>query len=198
MKKILLRFVAVLLLVFIVLSQDLKSEGYYDNALNNTVFIGAENRVGTGFIYKEYIITAAHVLDTSQGAVIGFYDGSQDLALVKKIDYNLDIVVLDTISVLVGAGLQPATDVVLGEESYMIGHGSFLFALSKSIVSGVGGIGFYTDDRVFPGSSGSPVFNENMQVIGMALGTDIVSWNKSNIPMHTKCISIDVIDAFID
>jgi len=145
----------------------------------SVVTVITNTSTGTGFIIvpSGHVVTCEHVVGNSGSIRIKNSSGVTSPARVIHKDKPNDIAVLEIqggskISKLSLAKKNPS----LGEEIFVIGTPKGLEqTLSKGIISSVrtqGGINFIQfDAAVSSGSSGSPVFNMNGEVVGIVQST---------------------------
>jgi V8-like Glu-specific endopeptidase len=137
---------------------------------------------GTGFVLGDFLITNNHVLDHDQGRFLDVfnYNGDKiDWDKVYERNDNFDYAVIQ----LPEGNTTPTfpsyskSQHLVGEEVFTIGNpgGSASFTLTKGIISGMVNGGYQIDNDVFFGASGSPVFNEEGEVLGI-----VTAINSSN------------------
>jgi len=128
------------------------------------------------------ILTAAHVVQTSDVASVEFPDGQEVIARVIGTDVRSDVALLQLKEV--PSGIAPATlgdsnKLEVGDEIFVVGapygisqtltagHLSGRHWLNKNDASATAVEFLQTDAAVNGGSSGSPVFNLNGDVVGI-------------------------------
>jgi len=128
------------------------------------------------------ILTAAHVVQTSDVASVEFPDGQEVIARVIGTDVRSDVALLQLKEV--PSGIAPATlgdsnKLEVGDEIFVVGapygisqtltagHLSGRHWLNKNDESATAVEFLQTDAAVNGGSSGSPVFNLNGEVVGI-------------------------------
>lgn len=161
-----------------------------------TVFAGPVT--GTGFVVAPtgYAITCAHVVDSMGSVNIKTYSGATSLAKVKYLDKSKDIAVLEIMGNLKIPNLSLAKkNPSLGEDIFVIGTPRGLEqTLSKGIISSVRTQGadniIQFDAAVSSGSSGSPVFNMQGEVVGIVQASLTDSQNLNFAFASTSIIPI--------
>jgi hypothetical protein len=161
-----------------------------------TVFAGPVT--GTGFVVAPtgYAITCAHVVDSMGSVNIKTYSGATSLAKVKYLDKSKDIAVLEIMGNLKIPNLSLAKKTPsLGEDIFVIGTPRGLEqTLSKGIISSVRTQGadniIQFDAAVSSGSSGSPVFNMQGEVVGIVQASLTDSQNLNFAFASTSIIPI--------
>ena len=139
--------------------------------------------MGSGNLLKigkqEVIVTAYHVVEDSIFAMAVEKNGNAIPVRLIYIDPAKDIAVLvlegPTI-VTTSADLKLRYDNGVGKPVYHVGHPSVIrFNLSRGIITALDGDYIVTDSFSLPGSSGSVVFGERGDVIGIvvAIGQDL-------------------------
>ncbi len=148
-------------------------KGYKDFVLK----INYGDRIGTGFYdYSGYIWTAYHIIKPGTGSVIAtdsegksrvtemiYYDESRDFAILNPLDRSEG-------GFLFGDYAAAQT----GEPIFVMGHPKGLsLSITQGIISSKNDFNnkslLQVSASISPGSSGSPVINENGEVIGMII-----------------------------
>ncbi|MCB9805549.1 trypsin-like peptidase domain-containing protein [Candidatus Nomurabacteria bacterium] len=139
---------------------------------HRVVFVSAESGLGAGFIVEEGIITSWHVVSDCQNPLIIMWDGSQLESSVVRHDFITDLALLKFKAHQDISRFSISSGTKFGEKVRMIGHPwgepwvlvdgkvllpNTLLPTSDSLIS------------IFhaPGFSGSPVFNESEEVVGV-------------------------------
>jgi S1-C subfamily serine protease len=137
---------------------------------------------GTGFVLGDYLITNNHVLDIEGAEYLEIIDHSGQKIKWDKIYEMNDYYDYAVVSLPEGNTVPsfPSYSVgqhSVGEEVFTIGNpaGSASFTMTKGLISGLINRGYQIDNDVFFGASGSPVFNEDGEVIGI-----VTAINSSN------------------
>ena len=147
----------------------------------SVVSVVAENQKGTGFNLSEagLIITNAHVIEDTNGLYIHFSGGESYVPVIEKSIPELDIAILD----VEGESLPHLTanydyQWEKGDQVYFIGNplGFPLIAnegeiIGETLVQGIREPVLMIKAPVYKGNSGSPVFNEQGEVIGVIFAT---------------------------
>ena len=138
---------------------------------------------GNYFKYKDknFIITAAHVID-NEGVI---YIGEKNIDIVKAtviyIDKEKDIAIIqpnEKLKSTKAIKFKPSKKTYIGESTYHTGHpDGESWHLSDGLVSKVGSNFLILNTFAWPGSSGSVVFNKEGDVIG------VISAIKISAPM---------------
>lgn len=140
---------------------------------------------GTGVrIHRDAFLTAAHVVDKPGNPVVFRCDSKTPiLGVVAKADRQLDLAVV----IFSGEKADCSTPITLpapenaetGSRLFTVGHpNGRLLAVTSGTVSGYEPIAteagvrysIISDAQIFPGCSGGPLLNENMQLIGVITG----------------------------
>jgi serine protease Do len=144
---------------------------------------GTTEIIGTGVIVDErgYLITNSHVVNNGESFVIVLSDGSELKATLHTEDANHDLAILQvkTTKKLKPLPFGPASDLMVGETVFAIGHPfGYRNTVSTGIVSALGReIGMpsgatlkeliQTNTPINPGNSGGPLMNINGELIGI-------------------------------
>jgi len=143
-----------------------------------SVTIRSSNGHGSGFIFSEkgYVVTNAHVV-RGEKKVIVVFDNMELEAKILRVDRKRDVALLK-INNFKGRGLRiSGYNVSEGEKIYIIGtplHEKLSHTVTSGIISAKrrlddGNNYYQTDAAINAGNSGGPVFNENGNVIGIAV-----------------------------
>jgi S1-C subfamily serine protease len=151
---------------------------------------------GTGFVMGDFLITNNHVLDVEGIEWLEVFDHSGakiDWGEVYDMNENYDYAILklpEGNSVPTFPSHSDSQHPV-GEEVFTIGNpaGSASFTLTRGLISGLINRGYQIDNDVFFGASGSPVFNEEGEVIGIV--TAINSSNTASFVMDIRNLPLD-------
>lgn len=130
--------------------------------------------IGSGVFYgkKGWVITAAHVVAGADKLIIrDCYMQVWDVLGVFPGDFTSDLAILST-----NANQHPAIDLsdkkqIYAKDLYLIGHpfGSTRTVKTKGAVdNNLLSLDFNAQIPALPGNSGSPVFNENNELVGIA------------------------------
>lgn len=127
---------------------------------------------GNYFKYKDknFIVTAAHVID-NEGTI---YIGEKNIDVVKAtvvyVDKEKDVAVIqpdEKLKSTKAIKFKPIKKVYIGESTYHTGHpDGESWHLSDGLVSKIGSDFLILNTFAWPGSSGSVVFNKSGEVIG--------------------------------
>jgi S1-C subfamily serine protease len=156
----------------------------YDSIIGGVCEIIGNIATGSGLIYSAdgYILTCWHVVDGQSYLDVILHDGTCRRATVVGSDRSSDVAVLkiNVISDLQPLPLADSGTLVPGEPVIVVGNP---FGIFETVVYGiisrttqmvyVSGVGWVSnliqyDAAQNPGNSGSPVFNGEGQVVGMA------------------------------
>jgi S1-C subfamily serine protease len=182
-KQILSVLCAVFVILFCLIVTNIAALEVVDHPLTKSIVLIGDiiaGGMGTGFIVTDdgYIVTANHVVDAkSTGTIVVFpdplmyrtcrvvySDPLHDIAVLKAEIANFEIV-----PVKVGK----LSDSKIGDEVLVLGHPQGIgWLLARGIISSVkydrdGFAYIFSDVATAPGSSGSPIFNMNYEVIGI-------------------------------
>ncbi len=167
---------------------------------------------GTGVrIHRDAFLTAAHVVD-KPGSPVVFRCASKDpiLGIVAKADRQVDLAVV----IFNGEKANCATPVTppasenpeTGTRLFAVGHpNGRLLAVTSGTVSGYEPIATDTgvryslisDAQIFPGCSGGPLLNENLQLIGVITGR-MCFQEEERVPMcMTSGVPLSLIAEFL-
>lgn len=159
----------------------------FDNIMKSVVVVESlsENRtqsMGTGFYFdKHYIITNYHVIKGYNTFRIQTYNefGSISATLIGYDKYT-DLAILRTEEIAPKEMSLTMQRAILGEEVFVVGHPfGYKYTISKGVVSSLDRYDIkypfinyiQTDANVQSGSSGSPVINQQGNVIGIIKST---------------------------
>lgn len=130
---------------------------------------------------REVIMTAYHVIEESESIVA--FEKNGNLSLLKLIYYDeeKDIAVLlpqNKLPVTSAVKIKLRDDNLIGKDVYHCGHPSVVrFNLSRGMITSYG-VGYYVIDSFsLPGSSGSVVFGENGDVVGVVVALPITYYS---------------------
>ena len=131
--------------------------------------------IGSGFFIndKGYILTCAHVVDGSAKVAINVpTEGKKHIAvIVHSICYEKDIALLKTVDYINKdyCKLGNSTLMNSGDPVQAIGYplGQDRLKITKGIISGIQDRYMQIDAPINPGNSGGPLFNSQMEVIGV-------------------------------
>jgi len=129
---------------------------------------------GTGLVVNKFgdVITSTHVIDTAESIVVRDTTGEQYAYRVKKLggEDSVSSLMPSTVKKPVSYAFSYATNLVVGEPLYTLGHPLGLHQLfSAGHLSGFKDQYVMTDIPVYPGMSGSPVFDCKGAVAGFVL-----------------------------
>jgi hypothetical protein len=152
------------LLLIGILAQDSTIFDRYAHVLINGKHNGSAVHIRNG-----KFVTATHVISDSSGIELVFNDSVVSARLVESVG---EVSILE--SDIVFSGSVSFGEISLGDRVYWIqptqvDNGFRLFMMS-AMVSRVENNGFFTDKAMFPGSSGSGVFNEKGELAGIVIG----------------------------
>ena len=91
------------LIIFIfgtVFAKPSASNNIFIDGIKNTVVIKADSeKIGTGFLYKNYVITAAHCHEFSEIMSYEDYYGREDFLELRKINFAKDVAVYRPVTI---------------------------------------------------------------------------------------------------
>lgn len=167
--------------------------------------VNNKNAIGSGFIYKDYIITNAHVVDEATNLKIN--DSEHPIDIIQLVDKKHDVAILKNVTSIQKNVKACANNIEIGSKVAAIGSP---FGLENSLSSGIiSNINkdldvntnflltdlIQTDTALNPGNSGGPLVNiDNDCVIGM--NTAILSGSGTNSGV-SFAIPIETIDKII-
>ena len=160
--------------------QTFSREQLYQNLAASVVTIETERGSGTGFYDSEgYLYTAYHVVEGCTKAKVVFQNGkTSTIFRFLGVSAEADVAVLipqtntDSRGIVEGGKIVPFSSVKVGQSVFIIGtprglHGTFTEGMvsAKRSVEGTNIIQYSA--AIDSGSSGSPIFNERGEIIGM-------------------------------
>lgn len=168
-------------LEFLKASSELSSNPKIAEYKEAVVVVATENTKGTGFSINEQgtIITNYHVVEGNESMIVSFPDGERFNADVTNVFPDIDLAVLE----VNGTDLPHLT---LAEETTFYDHEPITFIGNPLSFSGIANKGNTIDyiqlsdwdipvvmieAPVYRGNSGSPVINEDGEVIGIVFAT---------------------------
>jgi S1-C subfamily serine protease len=182
---------------------SVKSINYAQDPFNPKKTINKVSSIGTGFVYKDYIITNAHVLKDSDEITI------QDQKVnIIDIDQEHDIAILEKNNKKLKSLKKCDSSPKVGESVLAIGNP---FNLDNTMTSGIiSGINrnidqnqeiplfnlIQTDAAINPGNSGGPLINVNNSCV-IGVNTAILSPSGGNIGIGFA-IDINLVDDIIN
>lgn len=120
------------------------------------------------------IVTARHCTEGAASIDVVTYDNCQYRAVIVATSTTHDLALLH-IDRLNTEYFRPATEVRRGETIYILGSPLGISdTLSTGVVAKIGGDETLLDCSVLPGNSGSTVFDENQNLVGVATAGFIV------------------------
>lgn len=181
---------------FLIKNNILSSDAHIQQYKKSVVVIKSGDSKGTGFNISPsgVIVTNEHVISNARSHSVSFSNGKTFNAKVIASDAAIDTAVLQVVSSdpLDLPALPLAADAQmeskLGAHIYVIGNPLFFrFIANEGAVTGYTGLQDWTqpvmmiDAPIYKGNSGSPVINEEGQVIGVVFATSKIKINgKSN------------------
>jgi serine protease Do len=144
---------------------------------------GKNEAVGSGVILDDrgFIVTNRHVIGSGKTLLVRLSNGTELPAkiLVSDADTDLAVLRITTKLKLKALPLAPASDLILAEQVFAIGHPfNYSFTVTRGIISALdreielpdgrslSGI-IQTDASINPGNSGGPLLNINGEMIGI-------------------------------
>jgi|GEM_PF-2906699 len=151
---------------------------------------------GTGFVIGDFLITNNHVLDVDGAEYLEIIDHTGEKVAWDKIyelneNYDYAIIQLPEGNTVPTFSSYSISQHSVGEEVFTIGNpaGSASFTLTKGLISGLINRGYQIDNDVFFGASGSPVFNEEGEVLGIV--TAINSSNTASFVLDIRNLPLN-------
>ncbi len=143
--------------------------------------IAVENRRGTGFNIDEdgLIVTNAHVVQDAENVLVAFKDGSEYKGEVIKVYTNIDLALINIEGKeLPKLALEENEDVKENDEVLLVGNPlSFNSVANKALIVGKTTLSGSNEPVILvrgpihEGSSGSPILNNNGNVVGIVFAT---------------------------
>ena len=180
---------------FLIKNNILSSDAHIQQYKKAVVVIKSGDSKGTGFNIDPsgIIVTNEHVINNSRSYIVSFSNGKTFTANLIASDAAIDTAVLQIVSSepLALPSLPIATDAPQarkpGDHIYVIGNPLFFrFIANEGAVTGYTGLPDWTktvmmiDAPIYKGNSGSPVINEDGQVIGVVFATSNIKINGKN------------------
>lgn len=169
---------------------------------NHVVMIETPYCVGSGVVVKQGILTAAHVVSGPQEqpvlgeedvAVTTFQGDMASGQVICKDDVN-DLAVLTMprkYRLKLRADLAKE-DLTVGENCSVVGCGASIpWSLKYGNIANIVNPWLVLDAQVFPGDSGSPVFNNHGQVSGIVVGVNLVNWGGIPGPAYGLAVRLE-------
>jgi len=177
----------------------------YDNVKESVVSIRVITRfgpfltsgLGSGFVYKDYVITNYHVVAEAQDIEVVFYDGEGYKATVVGKDPFSDLAILkvNTTRTLKSLSLGDSSKLRVGDPVIAIGNP---FGLSGSLTFGIiSQLGrtletqtnpsyripnvIQIDANINPGNSGGPLLNLKGEVVGITTAIESLTGQSAGI-----------------
>lgn len=187
---------------FLIKSRELSQNVDVQRYKESVVIVRTPESKGTGFTIAEdgLIITNHHVIDGGSPVTVVYPDGNLYHAELLLSDPQLDIAILDIeaedLPVLTLAAQDDETSDLSGAKIYVIGNPLFFNQIAN--MGEVVGVMkrdhvelLLIDAPIYKGNSGSPVINEEGQVIGVVFATSNVELDGTStkvglaIPIHS-------------
>ena len=131
------------------------------------VYVSNDKGNGSGFVVGDGLVMTAHHLYRAKRTVVGEeYRKEAEKSVAVAQDKANDVVLLRAPL----SGHVTFATPVLGEEVTTIGYSLGIASIFVGRVAAVGETVSWVDIRVLRGSSGSPVFNQKGEVVGMIVG----------------------------
>lgn len=131
---------------------------------------------GSGVIIDKGILTAAHVIEDSAFVFVQHYKQKiKEIEFIKRKDVKKDLALLTCSRVGVLRSRIANTEPGIGDPVYMIGSGwDHFWSVKYGRVSNIEGSDYILDLSIYPGDSGSPLYNSQDEVVGDIQAVDIV------------------------
>lgn len=161
---------------------------------------------GSGFAIDAHtLVTARHVVDESSSVQVSTYDGHEVVTTTTEIARDADLAIVRTRDALPAAPELADADPAVGDRVAVVGYplGKALSVTSGHVTRGRddplrenSAPVLVTDAPVEPGSSGSPVLDDEGHVVGVvyAKGQDDTTYF---VPVSTLRAMLDDEDAFV-
>ncbi len=159
---------------------ELRITRYPIGAESDTKYKKKTQDMGTGVCSGSFIddhgdiITAGHCAQNAESIEVLTYDGRRYNAIIVATTAVHDLALLH-IDRLNTAHFNPASTVVRGEKVYILGSPlAITGTLSTGVVAKLAGDWTLLDCSVLPGNSGSAVYDENGDMVGVATAGFVV------------------------
>lgn len=166
---------------FLATSQELSQNQAVQDYTESIVVVRGGNSKGTGFLFTEdgHIMTNHHVIENEAVVTVSFQNGDGYYADVLESDEELDIAVLKIDEEELDRQVLSFEDSwEIDDSVYVIGNPLFFNyianvgqLLGETTTRGREGSVMMLDAPIYRGSSGSPVINEDGNVVGVIFAT---------------------------
>ena len=161
--------------------------------------------IGTGFFVDNHtIITNGHVVDNCLSITIRNANYPPQKAVVSAIDHDLDLALLKT-------SYDKGAKILLWPESPslpQIDDTAYINLFSSTLdenhllkpvnITKIDDVSFYFSGNMEPGNSGSPLFNQNMDIVGILTARfEIFDFYGKSLSVTNQALSINQIKKFI-
>lgn len=158
-----------------------------DNKRFAVMIVTTDGRQGSGVVVEQGILTAAHVVADQDVLLEQFPDGHTAIGHVIKIDKDLDLGLIT----IEGYAAENKADIGcvpnIGDRLFVIGSGAGLpFSVKYGSLANIDDRELYLDLNVYPGDSGSPVFNEDDEVVAIINSVGICNFGKIYSPSYGR------------